>query len=206
MSPLRCLATTRAFGRNAGRADGLQSYCRDCRRTYLRGHYATNAARYRSFAKARNGRRRALIRKLIQEAKNRPCADCGASFPPFVMDFDHRFPDEKSFNIGRDALAGRCSLNSSSVRSRSATWCARTATGSGRTRECSCWAARIRTWTNGARTRRATVTPRPTGCPAIVSGGSRTAERPRCAPNMAPGTVTRRAEPPARVQTPGGSG
>jgi len=26
------------------------------------------------------------------------------------MDFDHRFPDEKSFNIGRDALAGRCSL------------------------------------------------------------------------------------------------
>src|SRR5437879_3408184 len=41
--------------------------------------------------------------------------------------------------------------------------CARTATARGRTDRQSSWAARIRTWTNGARTRRATVTPRPRG-------------------------------------------
>jgi hypothetical protein len=29
------------------------------------------------------------MRVIAVEAKNRPCADCGRSYPPYVMDFDH---------------------------------------------------------------------------------------------------------------------
>lgn len=29
------------------------------------------------------------IKEFIKEAKNKPCVDCGVSYPPYVMDFDH---------------------------------------------------------------------------------------------------------------------
>lgn len=38
-------------------------------------------------------------RKAIREAKNKPCADCGKSYPYWIMQFDH-VRGEKSFNIG----------------------------------------------------------------------------------------------------------
>ena len=43
--------------------------------------------------------RRNVLRQLIIDAKNVPCADCGRSYPPYVMDFDHVI-GEKEFNIG----------------------------------------------------------------------------------------------------------
>lgn len=94
-----------AFSRNRHRSDGVQSYCTECRRDYLRSHYARNISKYRSAARARNERRRAVIRRIIQEAKDRPCSDCGSRYPPHVMDFDHRDTRDKMFSIGRDALA-----------------------------------------------------------------------------------------------------
>jgi hypothetical protein len=94
-----------AFSRNASRGDGVQSYCTECRRDYLRSHYARNIAKYRAAAILRNERRRAAIRRMIHEAKDRPCSDCGSRYPPYVMDFDHRDRTEKRFNIGREAFA-----------------------------------------------------------------------------------------------------
>lgn len=47
------------------------------------------------------------MRIVIRRAKDRPCADRGVAYPFFVMDFDHRERDDKLFNIGREALAGR---------------------------------------------------------------------------------------------------
>lgn len=41
------------------------------------------------------------IANMINEAKNTPCADCDVLYPPYVMDFDHKDPLEKSFNISR---------------------------------------------------------------------------------------------------------
>lgn len=29
------------------------------------------------------------FRELLCKAKQRPCADCGVEYPPYVMDFDH---------------------------------------------------------------------------------------------------------------------
>lgn len=44
--------------------------------------------------------RRSNYRKHIQEVKSsNPCADCGVSYPPHVMDFDHLPGEDKKFNI-----------------------------------------------------------------------------------------------------------
>jgi len=64
-------------------------------RAYQRAHYKKKSEdykRYRDGYKDRN-------RKLIQEAKDVPCADCGKRYPPYVMDFDHL--RDKEFNISR---------------------------------------------------------------------------------------------------------
>lgn len=42
-------------------------------------------------------------RQLIQDLKRVPCMDCGKTYPPYVMDFDHRDPSQKSFNITAQA-------------------------------------------------------------------------------------------------------
>ena len=39
---------------------------------------------------AKNARKRLRLRQIMLEAKNVPCADCGRSYPPYVMDFDHK--------------------------------------------------------------------------------------------------------------------
>ncbi len=38
------------------------------------------------------------MKQLIREQKDRPCLDCGVSYPYYVMDFDH-VRGEKSFNL-----------------------------------------------------------------------------------------------------------
>jgi hypothetical protein len=43
-------------------------------------------------------RQRATL-DLLRDLRRVPCADCGGAFPPFVMDFDHRDPREKSFQV-----------------------------------------------------------------------------------------------------------
>ena len=38
---------------------------------------------------ARKNRKKAELRALARQAKERPCADCGLEYPYYVMDFDH---------------------------------------------------------------------------------------------------------------------
>ena len=42
----------------------------------------------------------------IDEVKSTPCLDCGGRFPPECMDFDHRDPSEKLFNVSQAAVSG----------------------------------------------------------------------------------------------------
>ena len=60
-----------------------------------RKHYRNNSQGYLD----RNKKRTGLFREIIVQSKNKPCADCGQSFPSYVMDFDHR--DDKKFTISR---------------------------------------------------------------------------------------------------------
>lgn len=63
------------------------------RKEYGRKHYRENKAWYRD----RNRRRREEIRAYVENAKRKPCMDCNAEYPPYVMDFDHR--GDKKFNV-----------------------------------------------------------------------------------------------------------
>jgi hypothetical protein len=80
--------------------DGLQGYCRECQRAYVRAHYAGNLNYYLDKAKRNNRKVRASLRTLLNKLKEAPCVDCGKNYPPWVMDFDHVRGD-KRFNLGQ---------------------------------------------------------------------------------------------------------
>lgn len=44
-------------------------------------------------------KRTARNKKIIQEAKNRPCMDCNVQFDPPIMTFDHRIRSQKKYDI-----------------------------------------------------------------------------------------------------------
>ncbi|MCI0558295.1 MAG: hypothetical protein MN733_07345 [Nitrososphaera sp.] len=46
---------------------------------------------------------RRVARDFLNWCKAQPCQDCGNSYPPYVMDFDHRPGTEKKFSLGMDA-------------------------------------------------------------------------------------------------------
>lgn len=47
---------------------------------------------------------RERIRGLVRVAKSKPCADCGATFPEYVMEFDHKPEFKKSFRLASAAI------------------------------------------------------------------------------------------------------
>lgn len=54
-------------------------------RTAQRRYYDRNKQKVLDRNKAQQGR----VKAAVAAAKDHPCADCGKSFPPCVMDFDH---------------------------------------------------------------------------------------------------------------------
>lgn len=73
-------------------------------RAYSLAWYALpgNAAKRRAKIRARG---RALL-AWIRALKSGPCVDCGTSFPPEAMDFDHRDRALKVYNISRAVHTG----------------------------------------------------------------------------------------------------
>jgi hypothetical protein len=47
-----------------------------------------------------------LLAQMIRDAKNKPCMDCGLSYPYYVMDFDHRDDEIKLYNVAEMARRG----------------------------------------------------------------------------------------------------
>lgn len=79
-------------------------YCKDCGKGLTKSHYQRNKQQY--FEK--NTRSIQSRRELTRQLKNRPCADCGISYPYYVMDFDHRENEIKRCNLNQTA---RLSIN-----------------------------------------------------------------------------------------------
>lgn len=65
--------------------------CSRCDRNWRARDYRNKSESYR----ARIDRLHAELRAIVEEAKKPPCMDCGVSYPPYVMDFDHRDPTQK---------------------------------------------------------------------------------------------------------------
>lgn len=76
--------------------------CEPCRSIYQDGDYE----RRREYYIAKSARRSELVRAFVRELKNKPCADCGVSYPHYVMDFDHRDASEKSFDMAKGTWGG----------------------------------------------------------------------------------------------------
>lgn len=57
----------------------------EANRAAVKKHYYKNREYY--FAKSKAARARK--RSFIQDAKSKPCADCGVAYPYYVMQFDH---------------------------------------------------------------------------------------------------------------------
>jgi hypothetical protein len=53
-------------------------------------HYQKNRAALISRAADFSQRNRQVLRAYVEGVKSQPCKDCGVSYPPYLMDFDHR--------------------------------------------------------------------------------------------------------------------
>lgn len=89
-----------AFGSNRSRADGLAYDCRECRSRKSR------TPKERARARSVQVKRYAEVQALFAAMKSSPCLDCGGSFPPCVMDFDHRDPSKKQIDIAHYSGGG----------------------------------------------------------------------------------------------------
>jgi hypothetical protein len=84
-----------SYTKNTTKKDGLNSICKSCQNAYTRDHYSKNKAYYKSKSKQHRDR----LRTITDRLKDVPCMDCGVKYPPYVMDFDHRDPKDKSFTV-----------------------------------------------------------------------------------------------------------
>jgi hypothetical protein len=49
----------------------------------------------------RNRERKRLFREYYMENKDKPCTDCGVQYDPICMEYDHRDPSTKLFNVSQ---------------------------------------------------------------------------------------------------------
>lgn len=78
---------------------------RGSQRPFNVSYYARNRAQEIERVRVRQ----AATLEFLRELRRVPCADCGCTFEPHQMDFDHRDPPKKSFNVttGRAMLMSR---------------------------------------------------------------------------------------------------
>jgi hypothetical protein len=85
------------FSKNSCRKDGLSSHCKSCHSMFRRQHYERNKDKiYKQVAIKREE-----YKKWYNSLKNKPCTDCGKSYPPYVMDFDHLDSNTKEFKLSK---------------------------------------------------------------------------------------------------------
>lgn len=77
------------FNVSRDKPDGRSIYCRPC----------ANRPKKKQERRDSLLRFRANRRALLAELKQRPCMDCGGTFPPVCMQYDHRDPETKQRKV-----------------------------------------------------------------------------------------------------------
>lgn len=95
---------TSYFAKNAKKPDGLANLCKRCAKDASRKHYLKHREAVKRKARGHNRAQTERLREIINDAKAKPCTDCGVAYPPHVMDFDHLDGSEKRFNVA-DAVS-----------------------------------------------------------------------------------------------------
>lgn len=94
------------FRKNGPRAGKYYEKCKDCMKLRGRSYYHRNRERQLKLAILRRNKSRDEMRIYLSEIKNIPCADCGKSYPSYVMDFDHREGTMKEHDISTMIIGG----------------------------------------------------------------------------------------------------
>jgi len=76
--------------------------CKSCDSLWRASYYEEN----KNIFFERNKRQFSKLRALITEAKNKPCMDCGVSYPYYVMDLDHRDSTTKIDKVSHLVFSG----------------------------------------------------------------------------------------------------
>lgn len=88
------------FNRNSSKIDGLDTYCRECRRDYNRRYYQTKAGRKEKVRALADESKRKIKEYVIIYLSTHPCVDCGES-DPVVLEFDHRETSNKIDSVAK---------------------------------------------------------------------------------------------------------
>lgn len=80
--------------------------CKTCDVAYRADKYDENKSTFME----NNKRQYRKLRSIVDEAKKGPCLDCGRTYPPYVMDFDHRDPKTKIAKVSTMVYKGSESL------------------------------------------------------------------------------------------------
>ena len=73
---------------------------RQYQKKYQTKYWADNKDRLYPATKQRKADQKQRLYEITDKAKSVPCADCGVSYPPYVMDF-HHVRGDKEFNIAQ---------------------------------------------------------------------------------------------------------
>ena len=112
---VKTLPTTAFYASGHKRKDGTQALMAICSACFQakaqeRLRDPEKRAKYiayqRQYQKSWGRKHRTERFAWIDEVKSKPCMDCGGSFPPECMDFDHRDPKTKLFDVSRAAVSG----------------------------------------------------------------------------------------------------
>ena len=77
-------------------------HCRQCQKSLRQQSYLRHRDYYLQYDKNNAPKRRKLRRDFIIKSKEgKPCADCGQTYPHYVMDFDHLPFFKKRIKIGQ---------------------------------------------------------------------------------------------------------
>lgn len=79
------------FHKESSRIDGLATQCKACRSAHYKKTYQSKKDKLRAGIVAR----RKELAARVEALKRQPCMDCGGTFAPYVMDFDHRDGNDK---------------------------------------------------------------------------------------------------------------
>lgn len=94
------------FGKNSKRKDQLQNKCKECRSSYMKKWYEENSELQKSRSKASKKYWFKIYRdRIVDYLKHHPCIDCGNDDIE-VLEFDHRIPEDKKFNLGECLRSG----------------------------------------------------------------------------------------------------
>lgn len=81
--------------------------CKACKNDYNKLWYKTNKSKHVKNVVKNNKIKRNKNIQYVRQLKSAPCTDCGNTYHPVCMDFDHLDSSKKEMSISKMATSGR---------------------------------------------------------------------------------------------------